>query len=588
MRVLIMLGVVLLASRADAGPESDAKRPESDARRSEFADAKRAAPAVAGGVQLVKPDAQWRYQMITAPALAPQIGALAISGLDVAAGRATQPIALLGDEKAAPAAWPYDVDTATTSKGPLAPTVADARVAALFAVTTFALAAEHQGLRVIEIRLRYKDGCAVWLNGTEVARRSLDGGPTALAVRPHGPEWETFYVPVAPALLRLGDNVLAIEVHPSGRSVAPELVADVIGRRELGLVRGPIITDIGATMATISIETDSNVEAVLEWGTGAALDQPLGNRVTSAPGRIHRFMLDNLPARTKINYRVRAGASHSPPLVFHTAPKPGEVVRIGVYGDVRGGHDTHRRLVEQMLGEGLDLVAVTGDMVMRGSDEGDWQKFFAVTRELLASVRYLPAIGNHDLGWSQTDPDVFALPSGPAGRPDHVYWYSLDVADVHLTFLDSNAYERTEQEAWLEADLAAARARGVRAIIVLTHDGPYSRGIHRGNRLARDRYVPILAKHHVDLVIAGHDHLYQRGETGGIRYIVSGGGGAGLYQPTCGVGRKPKCDEDGMQKLLVEHHYIVLAIDKESLEMCPRRSNGNLLEKCIRYRLWRP
>jgi acid phosphatase type 7 len=263
-------------------------------------------------------------------------------------------------------------------------------------------------------------------------------------------------------------------------------------------------------------------------------------------------------------------------------------VRIGVYGDVRGGHDTHRRLVEQMLGEGFDLVAVTGDMVMRGSDDGDWQKFFAVTRELLAQVRYVPAIGNHDLGWAHAGPDVFALPTGPAGRPEHAYWYSLDLADIHIVFLDSNAYEQMAQEQWLDADLAAARRKGVRAIVALTHDGPYSRGIHRGNQLARERYVPILAKHHVDLLIAGHDHLYQRGEAGGIRYIVSGGGGAGLYQPTCGVGGKPKCLDDGMQKLASEHHYLVLTIDKESLEMCPRRTDGKLLEKCIRYRLWRP
>jgi hypothetical protein len=562
LRVLVL--VLLLVSRAHADTP--------------------ALPPVPGGVQLVRVDATWRYQVITAPQLAPQIGSLAVSGLDVAMGRAPAPIAMLGDEKAAPAAWPYDVDTATVGKGPLAPTAPDARVAALFAVTTFALGREHQGLRVIEIRLRYHDGCAVWLNGSEVARRSLDGGPVALAQRPHGPEWETFYVPVAPGLLRLGDNVLAIEVHPSGRRDAPELAADVVGRRDLGIVRGPILSDIGTTTATISVETDPNLDAVLEWGTG----QTLEHRVTSAPGNIHRFTLEGLPARTKISYRVRAGATQSAQYAFRTAPNGGEPIRLGIYGDVRGGHDTHRRLVDAMLGEGLDLIAVTGDMVARGTDDGDWQKFFAITRELLATIRYVPAIGNHDLGWSQTDPDVFALPAGPAGRPDHVYWYSLDLADIHLVFLDSNAYERTEQELWLEQDLAAARARGVRAIIALTHDGPYSRGLHRGNDVARDRYVPILAKYHVELLVGGHDHLYQRGETSGIRYVVSGGGGAPLYKPTCGVARKPKCAEDGMQKLLVEHHYIVLAITKDTLEMCPRGSDGKLLERCTRYPLWRP
>ena len=509
---------------------------------------------------------------------------LAISGLDVAAGRSAEPVPLLGDDRGAPAAWPYDVDTATVAKGALAPKATDARVAALFAVTTFSLTSEHQGLRVLEIRVRYYDGVAVWLNGSEVARRSLDGGPVALAQRPHGPEWETFYVQVAPGMLRLGDNVLAIEVHPSGRRDAPELAVDVIGRRDLGIVRGPIITDIAATTATISVETDGNLDAVLEWGTGGTLE----HRLTSAPGRVHRFTLEGLPAKTKVSYRVRAGAAQTAQLAFTTAPRPGEVVRIGIYGDVRGGHDTHRRLVEAMLGEGLDIVAVTGDMVARGSDDGDWQKFFAVTRELLATLRYVPAIGNHDLGWSHADPDVFALPPGPAGRPEYVYWYSLDLADIHLVFLDSNAYDNQLQEVWLEADLAAARARGARAIIVLTHDGPYSRGLHRGNELARERYVPILAKHHVDLVVAGHDHLYQRGEIGGIRYVVSGGGGAGLYQPTCGVRRKPKCAEDGMKKVLAVHHYIVATIDRESLELCARGTDGKLLEKCSRYRLWRP
>jgi len=542
-------------------------------------------PAVPHAVQLVATDTAWRYELVTAPAIAPQIGALAVSGLDVVAGRESAPTAVLGDERKAPAAWPYDVDKPLRATGKLAPAApAEQRIAALFAVTKFSLAKDHHDLRMIEIRLRYRDGCAVWLNGIEVARRSLERGTMSLASVPRGPEWETLYVAVAPGLLRLGDNVLAIEVHPSGRSSAPELTADVIGRRGLGILRGPLISDVGATTATISVETDGSVPATLDWGVGATL----GHRLQSPAGRLHRFKLSGLPAKSKVSYRVSADAAQTEAFAFHTLPAAGDVVRIGVYGDVRGGHDTHRRIVEAMLAEGLDVIAVTGDMVMRGSDEGDWQRFFAVTRELLAQVRYLPAIGNHDLGWSNADPDVFALPPGPAGRPDHAYWYSLDIADVHLIFLDSNAYDVPAQEKWLDTDLAAARARNTRAIVVLVHDGPFSRGIHRGNRIARERYVPILARHKVDLLVAGHDHLYQRGESGGVRYIVSGGGGAGLYKVSCGERHKPRCPEDGMQKVLSEHHYIVVTIDKETLEMCPRRQDGTLLEKCVRYRLGRP
>jgi 3',5'-cyclic AMP phosphodiesterase CpdA len=391
-------------------------------------------------------------------------------------------------------------------------------------------------------------------------------------------------VPAAPGLLRLGENVIAVEVHPGGRRDAPMLAIDIAARRDLGIVRGPILGDIGVSSAVIHVETDPNLGAVLEWGAGAKLEQT----ITSEPGRVHTFTLSGLPVRSKISYRVTAGGAKTPVFMLQTAPTAGDVVRIGVYGDVRGGHDVHRRLIDAMLGEPLDLVTVTGDMVLRGSDEADWQRFFAITRELLAQMRYLPAIGNHDLGWSRTDPDVFALPPGPAGRPERTYWYSLDLADLHLVFLDSNAYERSEQEHWLDADLTAARRKGARAIIAFTHDGPYSRGIHKGNTTARDRYAPILARHHVDLLIAGHDHLYQRGEHGGLRYMVSGGGGASLYKISCGERGKPRCPEDGMQRVMSEHHFIVLTVSADSLEMCPRRSDGKLLEPCQRYPLWRP
>ena len=367
------------------------------------------------------------------------------------------------------------------------------------------------------------------------------------------------------------------------------LAAELHGRRDRGIRRGPVLADVGARTATVVVETDPGLEAVLEWGVGDRMDR----RERSPAGRRHVFTLSGLPAKARLGYRVLAGATQTPRYAFRTPPAAGTPVRIGIYGDVRGGHATHRALIEQMLDEGLDAVAVTGDMVLRGSDDGDWQRFFAITRELLAQVPYFPAVGNHDLGWDGADvarsaDEVFALPAAPAGRPAGSFYYSRDVADVHLVFLDSNNYGRPEQETWLEADLAEARRRKVRAIIVLTHDGPYSRGYHGGNPIARDRYVPILARHRIDLILSGHDHLYLRGELGGIRYIVSGGGGASLYSIRCGVPGRPRCkSDDGMQAVAKEHHYLVLAIGKD-LEMCPRRADGTLLEpKCVRYKLRR-
>ena len=548
-----------------------------------------AAPLAVRGTLLLPRASTWTFDVVSVPALPAQIGRLAVSGLDVVARRASQPIVALGDGTM-PARWPYASDQGL----PQIPAPARGqRIAVAYGVTTFSLDASAQGLEMLELRLRYQDGIAAWLNGVEVARAALPrtGGVTSLALRMHGPEWETFYIPVAPGLLRLGANTLAIEVHPSGRRDHPLLEAELVGRRDRGIVRGPILAEAGATTARIRVETDPNTDCVLAWTTNptGALDQ----RMTSAPGAVHAFALDKLPPGGLVRYRVHAGATQSAEYTFRTQPAAGATIRIGVYGDVRGGHATHKKLVDRMLAEPLDLVAVTGDMVLHGSDEADWQRFFAITQPLLGALPYYPAVGNHDLGWEGADAtrdanEIFALPAGPRDRPPHTYWYSYDIADIHLVFLDSNAYEQRAQEVWLDADLAAARARGVRAILAFTHDGPYSRGYHRGNLDARTRYVPILARHRVDLLFSGHDHMYQRGTQDGLDYVVTGGGGASLYAPSCGVPGKSACRvADGMRALFREHHYLVVTISASTLEVCARKPDGQLLEKCQRRPLRR-
>jgi 3',5'-cyclic AMP phosphodiesterase CpdA len=261
------------------------------------------------------------------------------------------------------------------------------------------------------------------------------------------------------------------------------------------------------------------------------------------------------------------------------------VIRLAVYGDVRGGHDVHAAIVGHLCADAPDAVLFTGDLVLRGHDEGDWQRFFAIARPLLATTPYYPAQGNHDVGAGgdrdRRFEDRFVLPPGPPDRPAGAAWYSVDIGDVHLVALDSNAYDAPAQRAWLEADLAAAA--GARAVVAITHDGPYSRGTHGGNPAAARAYAPVLARHRVAVVFSGHDHLYQRGEVGGLPYVVSGGGGASLYPVRCGVGRRPRCRvDDGMIAIASEHHYVLLTVYPTGLELCPRRADGTPVEPCVR------
>lgn len=465
------------------------------------------------------------------------------------------------------------------------------RIAAVYATREFTVGDELDRVRLLQLRVRYRDGLVVHINGQQVARRNLDpaAGPMDIAVRPHGPEWETFFIPVRPGLLARGTNLLAIEVRPSGNRLAPALDVELAAATRARIVRGPMLQQVDQTSAVLVFETDLPTQALVEYGP-----TPARGQVAHSAGRglamRHLVRLSGLAPGQAVHYRVIAGSDTTEALRFHTAPAPGAVLRFVVYGDMRGGHDVHGALVQAMLDQAPDLVLVTGDLVLRGSDEGDWQRFFAVTAPLLARIPYYPAAGNHDTGKSGDERrrmnEIFLSWPGPADRPTWGHWYSFDVAGVHFVMLDSNAYQHAEQLAWLERNLRQARERGARAIFATAHDGPYSRGPHGGNAHAAEHYVPLLSRYGVSLLFTGHDHLYQRGEMDGLAYMVSGGGGAPLYRIRCGVPGKRRCaTRDGMAHVASEYHYIAVTVYPGHVEACPRRPDNTPLEPCVTYPL---
>jgi hypothetical protein len=63
---------------------------------------------------------------------------------------------------------------------------------------------------------------------------------------------------------------------------------------------------------------------------------------------------------------------------------------------------------------------------------------------------------------------------------------------------------------------------------VFAHKSPYASGAHGSNKDVRAVFGPILEFHRVPLMLAGHDHNYERTEEmNGVTYVVTGGGGRG-------------------------------------------------------------
>ena len=150
---------------------------------------------------------------------------------------------------------------------------------------------------------------------------------------------------------------------------------------------------------------------------------------------------------------------------------------------------------------------------------------------------FFPIPGDHDYGDRCGDPDApadldayleyFDLPAGPE---DETY-YDVRIDDVHVFALDSmpechrdGGARLARQRAWL-AETATASDAALK--IVLLHNPPHSSGISHGSveELRWD-----FAGWGVDLVVSGHDHIYERSTHAGVPYVVNGLGGVEAHE----------------------------------------------------------
>ncbi|MCP4246765.1 MAG: hypothetical protein GY778_06925, partial [bacterium] len=171
------------------------------------------------------------------------------------------------------------------------------------------------------------------------------------------------------------------------------------------------------------------------------------------------------------------------------------------------------KLARRMTEYDPDLIIHTGDIVSpRGVPENLPAKFYRPYAELIARAALYPCMGNHEFRTDQGRPvlDAFVLPAnGPAGQ-DHERFYWFDVADVRFVSIDSN-YDyplyRDVIAPWLSEVLADA---GDRWKIVFFHEPVFTNGRHKPADKLLDSIVPIMDEYGVDLVLAGHNHLYER------------------------------------------------------------------------------
>lgn len=243
------------------------------------------------------------------------------------------------------------------------------------------------------------------------------------------------------------------------------------------------------------------------------------------------------------------------------------VTRIAVAGDTGTGpgsaiEATVKTMVDQGCQRRYDGLVLLGDLIY---PEGDADQAASRITDVFMpltsrGIRLVPVLGNHDY----ISGEQSAILTGAEGERT---WYVDQVGIVRIVVLDTEQVDDPAQTTWLRETLASPTEAAW--TIVAMHKPAYSAGVHGSDEGVQQRWVPLFELYDVPLVLAGHDHDYQRSKPiGGVTYVVSGG--AATLRPT---GR-----ESFTEVSTSTLHYVDLLAEDDRLTLRAIDQSGMLFD----------
>ncbi len=171
---------------------------------------------------------------------------------------------------------------------------------------------------------------------------------------------------------------------------------------------------------------------------------------------------------------------------------------------------------------GAQLALHSGDIV-EGVGMQDWRSMLDTSADYLRRIPTMVISGNHETSYAGSSGykmqyNHFCTDMPEQSSYESGYFYSFDFGNVHFVMLNTNKQGTSddslsnEQITWLTRDLEENTAKWT---VVLMHHPMYSTGSGNTDRwedpmagAMRAQLSPLFAEHGVDLVLAGHDHVY--------------------------------------------------------------------------------
>jgi uncharacterized protein YjdB/PKD repeat protein len=298
------------------------------------------------------------------------------------------------------------------------------------------------------------------------------------------------------------------------------------------------VASVDVTPGSVSLEAGTTVQlSATPRDAGGA---PLGGRVVSWTSNDETVakvsatgLVTGIAAGSATITATSEGKSGTASITV-TPTSPGSAAVLVGAGDIGvcglDGKEQTARLLDNIPG----TVYTTGDNAYDDGSDADFANCYDASWGR-HKARTRPSPGNHEYHTAGASGyfAYFGENAGPAGRG----YYSYNLGEWHIISLNSNVSmsSTSAQVTWLKADLAANPAE---CTLAYWHHPRFSSGDH-GNSSSTQPLWDVLYAAGADVVLAGHDHSYERfapqTPTGvadpvrGIREFVIGTGGAGFY-----------------------------------------------------------
>ena len=253
-----------------------------------------------------------------------------------------------------------------------------------------------------------------------------------------------------------------------------------------------------------------------------------------------------------------------------------QVTRIAVIGDFGSGKQGEAEIASAIRDDDarsrFAALITTGDNVYPSGNPEDFAAAWTVPYGWVddAGIPVLASLGNHDRksGKLEQVADLLGMPAR---------WYSEQVGDVQVIVLDANDVENPDQQRFLDDVLARPRGAGVDWRVVVFHQPAFSCSRHQSTPAVQKAWVSLFSRSDVDLVLNGHDHVYERfGPIDGVTYVVTGAAGDSLYE----MRGCPKGTPDPVVAA-ARRHYVVLEASPDQLRIEGVTEQGTLLDSAV-------